>query len=116
MNFSSLKVSDTGVLKLRHPLTGEVIEGAEIVMLGRDSKAFRNLVYEQAKLGALSEDVKANDERNLERCCTLVVSISGIEEDGVPITDPMKLFTGYPWALEQAQVFILNRANFIQPA
>jgi hypothetical protein len=118
MDFANLKISDVATLKLKHPKTGAIIEGAELDLIGRDSKQFKAFVIEEARLQAqgIKQSAEDVDASSFKRAIQLTAAIRGIEESGKPITDPAHLYATYPWVLEQAQLFILTRSNFLLEA
>ncbi len=118
MDFAKLKVSDVATLKLKHPVSGLVIEGAEVDLIGRDSKQFKKFVMEEARMQAqgVKQSAEDVDESSFKRAVQLTAAIRGITENGKPVTDPAHLYREYPWALEQAQLFILTRSNFLLEA
>lgn len=118
MDFANLKVSDTATLKLKNPKTGLIIDGAEIDLMGRDCTVFKQMVREEARMQAqgIKQDVDSVEENSLKKTAQMTVAIRGVEENGKPITDALYLYKTYPWAFEQAQLFILTRSNFLPNA
>lgn len=120
MDLKGLKVANSATLKLRHPVTGKELKGVELELMGRDSAEFRRMVHEDARKmqerQGKADDPESVEERSLQRTAALTVAIRGLEEDGKPISDAVRLYQEYPWVYEQAQAFILSRANFLPKA
>lgn len=120
MKLHQLKPNDTAVLKLKHPVTGDELEGVEITLCGSDSEKFRSLQKDAAR-EAISKktqkiDFEKLEEKTIERLAALTVSIVGLEdEDGKPIS-ATTLYTDYKWAREQVDVFIMERQHFLPNA
>jgi len=117
-DIGGLRVAEVSTLKLKHPLTGDELEGAEVDLVGHDSAKFRAMVHTDARkiIGGEKSDPAETEAVLFRRCCELTVAIRGITADGKPITEAEELYRDYPWAYEQAQAFILRRANFMKPA
>ena len=135
MDFSSLSPKDEPrFLHLRHPSTDEPLyrddESKEgpvgLLLYGEDSP-----VYERAKQAGADEQlervtikrgkIKRVGEadplvgaRLVARC---VAGFQNIVEDGVELqfseTEALRFLSAYRWALEQADEFITDRANFL---
>lgn len=109
MDLSKHIVADWATLK---------IEDAEIDLYGRDSAKFKVMVHEDARRlkdgkTLTPEEIEA---QSFERVCSMTKDIRGIELDGEEVKDPAKLYKLAPGVLEKAQVFILQRANFLPKA
>lgn len=117
MDLSILKPSETATMQVKHPLTGEPIEGALIELYGTDSRHYFGLqmddVISRAR-GKFSDDENLKD-RLLAKFVAMTKSVKGLEYNGEPL-DAKTLYTEFPWALEQVQKFVDDRANFFQSA
>ncbi len=117
MDLAALKPAETATMQVNHPLTGEPIEGASIELYGTDSRHYFGLqlddVISRAR-GKFSEDEDLKD-RLLAKFVAMTKSVKGLEYNGEPL-DAKTLYTEFPWALEQVQKFVDDRANFFQSA
>jgi hypothetical protein len=94
------------------------IEDAEIDLYGRDSAKFKSMIHEEARRLKDGKAITPEqiDLENFSRICALTKDIRGIEMNGDPIKDPEKLYKLAPGIFEKAQIFILQRANFLPKA
>lgn len=121
MDLLSLLPKESAVMKLKHPATGEEIDGMELDIFGSDSRKFRDLQKEAAreilnrKRGA-EIDLDENEAKAIKRLAELTGGIRGIEEDGKPVTDAVYLYGKYAWIREQVDKYITDRANFLPKA
>ncbi len=113
MDISNLSPNETAKLALKHPLTGEEMEGCYLVVYGSDSKVYRQMLLDVARERV---DKKDDADAPIRGIARLVKEIHGLEENGKPIADPFYLLTNYPWVREQADVFVMKRANFLPNA
>lgn len=120
MDISNLSVSEVACLDLLHPLTGEPIPGANLLMYGSDSAKYREMMIDigrkrvERKGEPMTADEQAKEE--ITRLASLIKEIRGLEENGKNIADPVHLLTKYPWVREQADRFVMVRANFLPKA
>lgn len=129
MDISKIEVTEaeTGsLMQVRHPVTGETIEGAGVRLRGMDSKAGRsiqrkrNLRLIQAVAAAKKGEAMESDEdgAEIEELAALTVEFVGLEIDGNPIgSDPeliRQAWARLPWLVDQARNYIYDRANFMQ--
>lgn len=121
MDLLNFLPSDSAVMRLKHPATGEEIDGIELEIFGSDSRKFRELQKEAAreilnrKRGA-AVDLDDNEEKAIKRLAELTGEIRGMEEGGKPVTDAFYLYSKYKWIREQVDTFITDRANFLPKA
>jgi hypothetical protein len=121
MDLLSLLPSESAVMKLKHPATGEEIEGIELDIFGSDSKRFRDLQLAAAKeiLGrkrGAEIDLDDNESKAIQRLASLTGDIRGMTEDGKPVTDAAYLYGKYKWIREQVDLYITDRSNFLPKA
>tara|TARA_R110002051_G_scaffold324424_2_gene421627 strand:+ start:24062 stop:24481 length:420 start_codon:yes stop_codon:yes gene_type:complete len=137
MDLSNLNVvekANTGeVLKLLHPVTGEILNDAGekcadkkdvkcffVKVLGADSDLYRNVVkrrlerLQNKKSKKIDMDESEAKGIDLLAKCTLDCYLI---EDGKPIefskNEMVRLYTKYPWLREQVDKFIDERENFL---
>jgi hypothetical protein len=121
MDLLNLLPSDSAVMRLKHPATGEEIDGIELDIFGSDSRKFRELQKDAAK-EILSRkrgaeiDLDDNEAKAIKRLAELTGEIRGMEEGGKPVTDAVYLYSKYKWIREQVDTFITDRANFLPKA
>lgn len=114
-------------LQLRHPATGKKLEDAEgapitITLAGSDSDAYRKAqrqitnrrLAETKKRGGLKLTSEELEEEALDIlvACTLAWS-SNLVIDGEVPSNARKIYQRLPWAKEQADEFIADRAAFL---
>lgn len=117
MDLKGLSPAESAKLELKHPETFEVIPDAYLKVCGSDSRQYRAMLVEVARNNADAKDDTEAVYRNMTAgLAKLVVEISGLKEDGKPITDPVYLLTHYPWIRQQVDQFVMRRANFLQKA
>jgi len=128
MDFSDLDVTtaaDKGAeMQVRHPVTGEAMD-ASIVLLGSDSKTFRDIVRDRAR-DAMNQRKRKNvsleeaEEQALSTLVRCTVSWKGVQEKGESLKctpeNVEHMYKGYPWLREQVDEFIGDRANFLKSA
>lgn len=109
MDLSKHIVADWATLK---------IEDAEIDLYGRDSAKFKAMTHEDARRLKDGKTMPPEEieQMNFDRVCALTKDIRGIELDGQPVKDAAKLYKLAPGLFEKAQVFLLQRANFLPNA
>ncbi len=118
MDFAQLKPQETAVVQLKHPVTGKVIDGATVEVYGSESKAFRRMMHDirkQALKRATVDELSFEDDlaAQIKRMAELTVCISGIEENGKPVTDAVHLYTEYNWAFQQVNIAVMRLENFM---
>jgi len=114
--------SDTGAkLELRHPATGEKLEGSWIKLAGPDSKIAKQRRAEirrkMRRTGRQGLDFDALEAEAAETRVAVTLSWGGIElENGAVKCTPdnvRKVYEDFPWIAEQVDEFQGDRANFI---
>lgn len=118
--------SEGSWMVLRHPGTGEPLgeedKRSRVLLLGGDSVEARR--FQQARTDQRlqdsqtrtlsSADVEADD---IEGVVALTRGFENIELDGQPVTyspeNARKLYKRFIWMREQANRYIVNRANFL---
>lgn len=122
MDLSSLTVSQTSTLELKHPVSGEAL-GCSIELYGKDSAVYRDkysdLLKAVADAQAAGKDADfVKLDIDLYSACT--ASWSNIEVDGKELEcTPENVRTVYSnnnwrWIHEQVIQFIGERENFMQ--
>jgi len=105
------------VLTIKHPMTGEPLEGVTITVIGRDSPSVRAAMLEIERRKAKGETID-RDEEGLELLSSVVKGWEGIEFEGQPLefskANARKLFSDprTEWIGEQVGPFALSRRNF----
>lgn len=125
-------VAEAGaVMSVLHPVSGAVIlsngKPVTIILAGEDSERFRRADIanrnrrlarqQQGRPGRVS--VQELESDNLEILVAVTIGWSGlsIDDDGeLPFSpdNARALYTKLPWLREQAQAFVLDRANFLK--
>lgn len=122
MDLSSLKVSESSKLVIKHPVTGADTD-CVIELYGKDSDKFReaNLALVKALAGKDHNKIDfAAIDAQAHAACT--ISWVNLEEDGKQIEctpeNILKVYTdqNYKWLHEQVLQFVGNRENFMQPS
>ena len=119
MGLKGLSPTESAKLEPLHPVTKEKIEGAFLTVHGSDSKRYRAMMAEAARDIAsqdAAQDTEASYKKTTERLANLIDEIHGLEEDGKPIKDAVKLLTDYPWLRQQVDGFVMRRSNFLPKA
>lgn len=121
-DLADLESSDTAVVNLTHPSTGDEIEGATIEVYSPDSEharaadsKLRARIQEFARRnqGAKPEQrQKVFDGFERDRNIACIKAISGIAYKGQTITDPREACDKFPWIYRQAVNALNNEANF----
>lgn len=124
------------VMELKHPATGDVIRKPEtsdtpagqdpppvtMTLAGQDSER-----HKRARNAAVTKRLARRnpgkitgedaDAENLDVLVACVISWDGIVDNGEPLDCTAKnvrrIFEKYPWAREQAEQFIADRANYL---
>lgn len=121
MDLSSLAVSETAVLNLKHPVTGEDL-GCSIELCGKDSDVYRKQYADQVK--ALTEaQVNGSDidyaELDIVVYTACTVAWTDIELEGKALEctpENVRLVYSdqrFKWLHEQVTRFVGNRENFM---
>lgn len=121
MDLSSLKVSESSKLVIKHPITGADTD-CVIELYGKDSNKFRdtNLALVKSLIGKDQSkiDFEAIDAQAYAAC---TISWSNLEEGGKQIEctpeNILRVYTdqNYKWLHEQVLQFVGDRENFMQP-
>lgn len=123
MDLSSLFASDTAEIQIKHPKTGETLEGVSITVAGNASEEYRRVRTELAKRRIESsrsitvEELENSAMRMLVAC---IKGWKGIQMNGVDYpfsaANAKELFgnPGYYWLKEQVEAGVGDVANFIQ--
>jgi len=129
MDLSTLDVKavaeEGATLEVRHPVTGNLIDGMSVKVLGTDSATYRNAV--KARIRRAANQRKKQDfdpdkaERDaLELLADLTVGWDGVELDGEPLKctreNCIMVYGRFPWLREQVDEFVADRANFLPNA
>ncbi len=110
------------ILEILHPVTFAPL-GVKLVLLGADSETYRSaqnkLVNARvqnrgARARLTAEDIEA---QALNLLVAATKGWEGVEWDGAPLafsSDNVRMvYTALPWLRDQAQDFIMDRANFL---
>ena len=116
---------DSGAeLELLHPATGEGL-GVYLTIAGVDSKAWRRAsaavgAQRAGKRRLTADDIVASGIEILARCTMAwrsgdkaTVVVDG-QELACSLENARTLFTRFPWAREQADVWASDRANYLR--
>lgn len=133
MDFSKLDTASPAaageILQLRHPITGDILEGTTIMLRGSDSPEFQKA--SQAALNRRLEVMNRKGSGSLvsaemiqkdmvENLVAVTIGWEGIEMDGNPYSySPVnaRLLFGdirFPWLREQVDAFVGDRKNFLK--
>jgi len=118
-------------MHVAHPVTGVALSQEDgspvsLILAGEDSERFRKqdrtarsrrlARQQQGRAMKLSADELDSDA--LEMLVAVTVGWSGLALDGADLPyspdNARKLYTRLPWLREQAQAFVLDRANFLK--
>lgn len=123
MDLTSLAVSGTSRLVIKHPITGADTD-IVVELCGKDSDEYRKAYTEMVKLISVDPNNKETDYAKLESeiyaACT--VNWENIDLDGKPLECTPKnvqmLYgdNNYVWLHEQVIKFVGDRVNFMQPS
>lgn len=135
MDFSKLDVATTAsageALELKHPVTGEILQGVKIFLRGMDSPEFQNTkrvalnrrLEQSARRGSQAPiTVERLDQDNIDIFVAVTIGWEGVELDGKLIEfSPEKARLLYndrrfPWVVEQIDEFVGDRKNFYKPS
>ena len=118
------KVAEEGAeLLVSHPTTGEDL-GIKIVLIGTDSKTFRDISKSRATASLKKKtreiDLDQNESDAVELLARCTKGWSGITENGKDIPfnheNAVELYTKYLWLREQIDRFMADRSNFLPSA
>ena len=118
------KVAEEGAeLRVAHPTTGEDL-GIKIVLIGTDSKTFRDISKIRATMALKKKtreiDLDQNEQDSIELLARCTKGWSGITENGKDIPfnheNAVELYTKYLWLREQIDRFMADRSNFLPSA
>ena len=118
------KVAEEGAELLdSHPTTGEDL-GIKIVLIGTDSKTFRDISKSRATASLKKKtreiDLDQNEQDSIELLARCTKGWSGITENGKDIPfgheNAVELYTKYLWLREQIDRFMADRSNFLPSA
>ncbi len=121
------KSDDGAVMTVVHPGTGELTD-ARITLAGVDSRRWRQAgldIYKQnlqEKKGTIEEKVTRGleriDDNKADLLASATISWENVDLDGKELkcthANARKLFTDYPWLLEQVNSFVVDRFNFFR--
>ena len=124
---NTARCADEGIkINLRHPETNEVlppwvrIKGADSEAYQRVSDASLNEVFKQiAKTGKVTRTAVDTREERIDSVCSMITEWGEFSQNGNVLEctdDNKKAFfgdRGYGWALDQVEVQIKDRANFL---
>lgn len=124
MDLSTLLPKDSAAIKLKHPVSGSIIDDVEISITGHDSATFKNAIKARAKAQIARKkgdvDFEANDKESIELLATCTTGWCGISEGGKELpfsfANAVYIYTKYNWIREQVDIAIGDRANFFTPA
>ena len=118
------KVAEEGAeLLVSHPTTGEDL-GIKIVLIGTDSKTFRDISKIRATMALKKKtreiDLDQNEQDSIELLARCTKGWFGITENGKDIPfnheNAVELYTKYLWLREQIDRFMADRSNFLPSA
>ncbi len=120
-DIDTVKGSDEGaVMQVRHPATGEYVEGMWIKLAGPDSKIAKQRKAEirrkLRKMNQNSIDFSALEHEAAETRAAVTLDWGGIETDQVlecTADNARHVYEQFPWLAEQVDEFQGDRANFI---
>jgi hypothetical protein len=112
-------------LKLRDPVKGKPLP-ARLKLLGMDSDRYRAKSHElqRRRQEELAQDPKARltpdeiEARSMEIVAACTVGWEGLKHKGEALAfkdeaSALELYRGWPWIFDQAQLAVLDRANFL---
>jgi len=121
---AELEMVDTATITLKHPRTGEEMEGATVEVYGPDSEFFQTATTKmRARItdfitrnrGAKTEQKqKFTEEKERERNISCIKAVNGLGFNGEPITDPKDACSRLPWVYSQACAGMDDSGNFIK--
>lgn len=126
MDLSAINHNETSVLKVLHPVSGEVLTtdtGEEMFLeiAGHGSTAYKKAIFdfqrEAITKGVNVSDFEWTQERSVSVVARLVVSWR-VQVDGevLPCTVPnvTAVFNRFPWLMDEAEAFARRRENFFK--
>lgn len=123
-DLATLEQVDTAIIDLKHPVTGEDLEGVTVEVYGPDSEHFKAATTKmRARItdfltrnrGAKTEQKqKVTEERERERNISCIKSINGLSYNGEPVTDPKDACERFGWIYTQATSGMDDQSNFIK--
>ena len=118
------KVAEEGAeLLVSHPTTGEDL-GITIILIGTDSKTFRDISKSRATASLKKKtreiDLDQNESDAVELLAKCTKGWTGITENGKEVAfsydNAVQLYTKYLWLREQIDRFMADRSNFLPSA
>ena len=133
MDLAKLDLTDHAnngaVMDVLHPISGELLKDSDnnnvtITLLGSDSTQMRNAMSNRAKQQLASKKpnqittIDEAEQASAELLASVVVSWSGLEENGQPIEctnrDVVATLKKYSWLRLQIDQFVSDRSNFFK--
>ena len=133
MDLAKLDLTDHAnngaVMDVLHPLSGELLKDSDnnnvtITLLGSDSTQMRNAMSNRAKQQLASKKpnqittIDEAEQASAELLASVVVSWSGLEENGQPIEcinrNVVATLKKYSWLRLQIDQFVSDRSNFFK--
>ena len=123
-DLASLEQVDTATITLKHPVTGEELEGVTVEVYGPDSPFFQAATTKMraritdfiTRNRGAKTDVKQKftEERERERNISCIKSIGGLVYKGEPVTEPADACERFPWIYAQSTAGMDDSGNFIK--
>jgi hypothetical protein len=129
LDLCKLELKDQGVwMNVMHPVTGQEIPNARILLLGFDSDEVQKSIRENQNariklLGRRSSRTKAAEIMEQERMNVIIAATIGWEMEGVLLDGKpfppfskdaaRRVYDRFPWLKEQVEEFVNDRANFL---
>ena len=133
MDLAKLDLTDHAnngaVMDVLHPISGELLKDSDnnnvtITLLGSDSTQMRNAMSNRAKQQLASKKpnqittIDEAEQASAELLASVVVSWSGLEENGQPIEcinrNVVATLKKYSWLRLQIDQFVSDRSNFFK--
>lgn len=109
--------ANTGVwVTIKHPITKEDLP-IRFKILGATSDAFYKL-RDKLQTEAFTQEKIDHDDLGLRLVAGLVTDVDGLEDNGAPMKDALKIFKteGMRFIFEQLDAEVKKKANFMLPA
>lgn len=120
---AGLEQVETAVVTLKHPTTGDELEGVTIEIYSPESEVFKAATTRmRARItdfltrnrGAKTEiKQKKTEEYEMDRNISCIKSITGLTENGKPL-EAKDACTRFGWVYQQATAAMDDQSNFIK--
>lgn len=112
------ELANEGVwVQITHPQTRQPIDGVRFKIIGNTSDKFYELRDALAREAVESDGKVNHEDMTMRMIAGMVVDIEGLEDNGKPIKDAMKVFKtpGLKFIFKQLDIEAGTRSNFLPP-